>query len=48
VVLGDKNDDHRHEDQKEEQVNSSHGAPPARETGVRERTPGTQTMSGPA
>src|SRR5262249_59782493 len=39
VVLGDKNDDHRHDDQEEDQVNPSHGTPPARETGVNRSFP---------
>src|SRR5262249_53504937 len=47
AVWGDKNDKHRHDDQEEDQVNPSHGAPPTRETGGKERTPGTRTRSGP-
>src|SRR5262249_37392843 len=47
AVLGDKNDDDRHDHDEEDQVSPSHGAPPARDTGVKEGTPGTRTLSGP-
>ena len=45
VVLEEKNDDHRHDDQEEDQVNPPHGTPPARETGVKKGRPGRGPLS---
>src|SRR5262245_3291215 len=47
VIFDNERDENRDDDQEKGQVNPSHSVPPARETGVEERTPGTRTLSGP-